>query len=126
MDDLSLAPEARFETSEAKEPRTPDRLYSLKESDLFLVCDAFGDIRGGADGLFLDDTRLLSRWTLRLDGGAPALLSTAVSQDNVVFTAHCTNRPLTPIGMTTTPEGVVHIERKRPCGPAGSTSGSAA
>jgi glycogen debranching enzyme len=113
MDDLSLAPEAHFETSEAKEPRTPDRLYSLKEADLFLVCDAYGDVRGGADGLFLDDTRVLSRWTLRLDGGAPALLSTAVSQDNVVFTAHSTNRPLTPIGMTTTPEGVVHIERKR-------------
>ena len=46
MDDLSLAPEAHFETSEAKEPRTPDRLYSLKEADLFLVCDAYGDVRG--------------------------------------------------------------------------------
>jgi len=113
MDDLALAPEAHFEAASERERRAPDRLFTLKEGDVFLVCDAFGDIHGVADGLFHNDTRQLSRLTLRLDGSAPALLSSAVGRDNVIFTANATNRPLTPIGAVTTPEGVVHLERKR-------------
>ncbi len=113
MDDVALAPEAHFEAASERERRAPDRLFTLKEGDVFLVCDAFGDIHGVADGLFHNDTRLLSRLILRLDGEAPALLSSAVGQDNVVFTANATNRPLAPIGAVTTPEGVVHLERKR-------------
>src|SRR5690606_12648256 len=74
---------------------------------------ASGDIHGVADGLFHNDTRLLSRLILRLDGSPPALLSSAVGRDIVIFTANATNRPLTPIGAVTTPEGVVHLERKR-------------
>ena len=113
MDDLALAPEAHFEAASEREQRSPDRLFTLKEGDVFLVCDASGDIHGVADGLFHNDTRLLSRLILRLDGSPPALLSSAVGRDNVIFTANATNRPLTPIGAVTTPEGVVHLERKR-------------
>lgn len=79
MDDLSLAPEAHFESPRLKEPRTRDRLYSLNEADLFLVCDGHGDVRGGADGLFLRPHARAVAWMQRLDGGTPALLSTAVS-----------------------------------------------
>jgi glycogen debranching enzyme len=93
--------------------RAADLLFCLKDGDLFLVCDGLGDVHGLADGLFLNDTRLLSRLVLRLAGDAPALLSSAVGRDNVIFTAHLTNRPLTPLGHAGTPEGVVHIERKR-------------
>lgn len=84
---------------------TSASLFVLKEGDLFLVADARGDILGQQDGLFHHDTRMLSELRLTLGGVQPSLLSSAVSQDNVFFTAHLTNHPL--------PQGVVHIERKR-------------
>ncbi|WP_459618351.1 amylo-alpha-1,6-glucosidase [Bordetella sp. 2513F-2] len=89
-------------------------LFVLKEGDTFLVADAYGDVNGGGDGLFHNDTRLLSRLHLRLAERRPALLSSGVSQDNLYFTAHLTNQPLPALGApAATPEGVVHIERKR-------------
>ena len=54
----------------AVEPRVPQRLFALKDGDTFVVADAFGDILGDGDGLFHDDTRLLSRFRLLLDGAA--------------------------------------------------------
>jgi glycogen debranching enzyme len=87
--------------------------FALKHGDTFLVNDAFGDIRGDGDGLFRDDTRVLSRFDLTLAGQAPSLLGAAVSEDNVFFTSHVTNRPLPPLGGRSVPEGVIHIERAR-------------
>ncbi|WP_349616815.1 amylo-alpha-1,6-glucosidase [Azotobacter salinestris] len=93
--------------------RTPQRLLVLKEGDTFLVADIYGDVTGDADGLFHDDTRLLSTFRLRFAGQKPSLLSGMVSQDNVFFTAHMTNHPLSPLESSATPKGVIHIERKR-------------
>lgn len=93
--------------------RTPQRLLVLKESDTFLVADVYGDVTGDADGLFHDDTRLLSIFRLRFSGQKPSLLSGMVSGDNVFFTAHMTNHPLSPLESAATPKGVIHIERKR-------------
>jgi hypothetical protein len=36
--------------------------YVLKDGDSFIVADAAGDIEGGSDGFFHNDTRLLSRF----------------------------------------------------------------
>ena len=95
-------------------PRTePERpsLYVLKEGDSFLVTDGFGDITGHSDGLFTDDTRLLSGLRLTIgDDAQPAFLSSAVSRDNVFFTAHLTNPPLTVNGQSL-PANALHIER---------------
>ena len=113
MDDVSPAPSAPVETGETGEPRVPHRLFALKDGDTFLVADAYGDILGTADGLFRDDTRLLSKFRVLLGGEPPALLSAAVAQDNVFFTSNGTNRPLPPTGGAATPRGVIHIERKR-------------
>ena len=113
MDDLAPAPDSPVELGETSEPRVPLRLFALKDGDTFLVADAFGDILGAADGLFRDDTRLLSHFRLLLGGRPPSLLSAAVAQDNVFFTSHSTNRPLPPTGGAATPRGVIHIERKR-------------
>ena len=66
---------------------------------------ACGDIAGDGDGLFHDDTRLLSRFRLSIAGRPPALLGAAVGQDNVLFTANLTNQPLPPIGGQSTPAG---------------------
>ena len=100
-------------TSSTGENRTPRTLFALKSGNLFMVADSHGDVVGDGDGLFLDDTRVLSRFRLRLAGRAPSLLSARVSGDNIVFTSHMTNRPLPPIGGAAFPEGIVHIERQR-------------
>jgi glycogen debranching enzyme len=87
--------------------------YVLKSGDTFIVNDPLGDITGRDDGLFVNDMRVLSGLRLTFGGRAPSLLSGSVSSDNTAFTAHLTNRPLPPLGGTSTPEGVIHVERIR-------------
>ena len=87
--------------------------YALKYNNEFLVADELGDVTGEGDGLFCNDTRLLSRFNFRVGGQTPSLLSSGVSQDNVYFRANVTNRPLPELGGQLTPEGVIHIERTR-------------
>lgn len=95
-------------------PQRPlQQSFVLKEGDSYFVMDAHGDVSAVTDGLFREDTRVLSRFSLRLDGVRPALLSSAVSHDNVFFTADLTNHPLPVLGSSSTPQGVIHVERKR-------------
>ncbi len=108
--DTPHAPAALGETAE---PRTPHRLYALKDRNIFLVADALGDVRGAGDGLFHDDTRILSRFELSLGSEAPALLSAAIGADNVFFTSHTANQQLPFPGGPVAPPGVLHIVRKR-------------
>lgn len=89
------------------------RPVALKHGDTFLVAEASGDVLGDADGLFDNDTRILSYFRLALAGRAPSLLGSTVSRDNVVATAHLTNMPLPPLGGVATPKGVIHVERQR-------------
>jgi glycogen debranching enzyme len=113
MNDLAPAHEAPVEWGDIEEPRVPQRLYALKDRDTFIVADSHGDIAGAADGLFHDDTRILSRWEVTIGDRSPILLSGAVSQDNVYFTSHGLNRAIPAPAGPTGPPGVVHIERKR-------------
>lgn len=89
------------------------QFYALKDGDTFVVADAFGNVLGKGDGLFRNDTRILSRFELTLGGLPPSLLSASISADNVYFTAHMTNRPLPLLGGQSAPEGVLHVERLR-------------
>ena len=93
--------------------KNPSFLFALKDRDTFVVCNSFGDIEGDGDGLFRNDTRVLSKFSLRMAGGRPTLLGTARSRDNVFLTSHLVNNPLTPLGGHYTPGGVVHIERTK-------------
>lgn len=113
MDDLAPAPEAVVEPGEIHEPRVPHRLHALKDKDTFIVCDGFGDILGDGDGLFHNDTRILSRFRLLLGEKPPSLLSAAISQDNVFFTFNGANQALPYPGGPVGPPGVLHVERKR-------------
>lgn len=85
----------------------------LKDGDTFLVSNRYGDIDEGSHGLFHHDTRLLSIYRLRLGETWPALLSAAVTEDNVFFVAHLTNRKLPPLGGQSAQKGLVHICRSR-------------
>ncbi len=87
--------------------------YMLKDANTFLLADALGDIQGSDDGLFTNDTRVLSRLELTVAGRRPSLLGAAISQDNTLFTAHLTNRPLSAPGELSLPQGAIHIERSR-------------
>ncbi|HEV2082022.1 MAG TPA: amylo-alpha-1,6-glucosidase [Brevundimonas sp.] len=98
---------------EMGEPEPVEQLQALKSGNAFLVADAWGDVKAGADGLFDEDTRILSRLLLRVAGQRPSRLSSGVSRDNVFFTFHGTNRPLPPMGGKQTPGGILHLERRR-------------
>src|SRR5665213_4236683 len=88
-------------------------LLSIKDGDTFIVADAWGDIRGGVDGLFADGTRILSRFRLLIGEKRPSRLSFGLSRDNAIFTFNGANLALPPVGGRTTPRGVIHVERKR-------------
>jgi glycogen debranching enzyme len=113
MDDLAPAPGTGAEQGVIEEPRTPHRLHALKDRDTFIVADDYGDILGAGDGLFHNDTRILSRFRLLLGGQPPSLLSAAIAQDNVFFTFNGANQALPYPGGPMGPPGVLHVERKR-------------
>nr|WP_279590133.1 amylo-alpha-1,6-glucosidase [Rhizomicrobium palustre] len=87
------------------------RLFSLKDGDMFVVTDSVGDISGLGDGLFRNDTRILSYLQLRVGGMKPVVLNTARSRNNVVLRAHMVNRP--PSAPSGHEPGAVHIERTK-------------
>ncbi len=87
--------------------------FTLKDGDTFLLSDALGDLHDLKDGLFFNDTRMLSRLDLTIADGPASLLGAAVSQDNTTFVAHLTNKPLPALGEGALPQGVIHVERRR-------------
>lgn len=96
---------------DASARRVPLRMYALKHGDIFLVADALGNIAGDDDGLFHNDTRILSRCIVLLGGKLPSLLGAGLSQDNAVFTSHSTNRTPSPLGDEGLPDGAIHLQR---------------
>lgn len=93
--------------------------FVLKSDDTFIVNDVFGNIGGSEDGLFVDDTRVLSQLNLTIADQVPSLLSGNVNHGNTVFTSHLTNVPLPGLGDDRVAKGVVHIKRMRVLTPRG-------
>ena len=110
IDEKQLDPAVALAALDDASPREPHRQFALKHEDCFVVADAHGDIRGVGDGLFVNDTRLLSLFRLSVTGHQPSLLGASLSQDNILFTANLSNRGHTIDGV---PHGVIHIERVR-------------
>jgi glycogen debranching enzyme len=76
---------------------TAERSRVLKHGELFGLFDQFGDIQSvgeGAQGLYLGNTRHLSRLALLVERAPPLLLSSTVRFDNVVMTTDLTNPDL--------------------------------
>jgi glycogen debranching enzyme len=65
-------------------------VLTILDGNRFLVCDDLGDVSAGAQGLYVDDTRHLSRWVMRLDGHSPKLLSSGLHDhaSAVVYAQH--------------------------------------
>ncbi|CAM2153318.1 Amylo-alpha-1,6-glucosidase [Pararobbsia alpina] len=112
VDDLETIADPALAATERTEPAM-SQTFALKHEDTFMVADAYGDVYGNKDGLFRDDTRVLSHFRLTFGPRAPSLLSASMGRDNVVFTAHMTNHPLPELGGAVAPEGVIHVERSR-------------
>ncbi len=100
-------------TVESEDSTMPYNLLALKHMDTFIVANSMGDISGKGDGLFRNDTRVLSQYRLLMGDKPLSLLSGSLSSDDVYFNSHITNRPLPPLGDRSIPEGVIHIDRSR-------------
>ena len=100
--------------SEAERSPTPVRV--LKQGDSFAVFDAHGDIvpaPASEHGFYHAGTRFLSRFELLLAHRQPLLLSSTISQDNVVFTADLTNPDVVKEGKVLVSRGLLHLFRSR-------------
>jgi glycogen debranching enzyme len=65
-------------------------VLTILDGNRFLVCDDLGDVEGGVDGLYSDDTRHLSRWVMRVNGRRPQLLSSGLRDhaSAVIYAQH--------------------------------------
>src|SRR5262249_48991857 len=97
-------------------PRVDVRTRVLKQGDTFAVFDRFGDIETfgeGELGLYYQDTRFLSRLTLRLGKVRPLLLSSTVREDNAVMAVDATNPDAWRDSEIGIPRGTVHFFRSK-------------
>jgi glycogen debranching enzyme len=82
-------------------------VLTVLEGSTFCVSDDVGDISVGAEGVFAEDTRMLSRCRLLLDGASPLLLtSRAVDYFHAVH--YLRNAPTTRL-----PPDTISISRER-------------
>src|SRR6266566_4894077 len=88
----------------------------LKQGDMFAVFDRFGDVETfgtGELGLYYQDTRFLSRLTLKLGKDRPLLLSSTVREDNAVLAVDATNPDVWRDSEIVIPRGTVHVFRSK-------------
>jgi glycogen debranching enzyme len=100
----------------APEVPVPERTFVLKHDDTFGLFNDFGDIAAGArheEGLYHEGTRFLSRLALKLAGGRPLLLSSAVRRDNLLMGVDLTNPDIYLGGDRMLPRGSLHIYRSK-------------
>ena len=96
--------------------RVDVRTRVLKQGDTFAVFDRFGDIETfgtGELGLYYQDTRFLSRLTLKLGKDRPLLLSSTVREDNAVMAVDATNPDAWRDTEIVIPRGTVHVFRSK-------------
>ena len=82
-------------------------VLTILDGSTFVVSDDIGDVGLGAEGMFADDTRMLSRCRLLLDGESPLLL-TSRAVDYFSATHYLRNAPTPRI-----PADTVSIGRER-------------
>ena len=96
--------------------RVDVRTRVLKQGDMFAVFDRFGDVETfgtGELGLYYQDTRFLSRLTLKLGKDRPLLLSSTVREDNAVLAVDATNPDVWRDSEIVVPRGTIHVYRSK-------------
>src|SRR5881227_1261592 len=96
--------------------RVDVRTRVLKQGDMFAVFDRFGDVEtfgSGELGVYYQDTRFLSRLTLKMGKDRPLLLSSTVREDNAVMAVDATNPDVSRDGEMTIPRGTLHVFRSK-------------
>jgi len=91
-----------------------DRTRVLKYGETFAVFNRFGDLEAfGAVqfGLFYAETRHLSRFTLRLNGREPMLLSSTIREHNGFLAVDLSNVDNTVDGKIELHRGTIHVFR---------------
>lgn len=71
-----------------------ERIMVLKYGDAFAVFDRFGDIHpigSGAQGIFFEGTRFVSKLELLIENKRPLLLSSSLKEENEILTVDLTN-----------------------------------
>ncbi len=97
-------------------PRVDDRVHVLKHGDTFAIFDRFGDIERfghGRLGVYHQDTRFLSRFTLWVEEDRPLLLSSSIKDDNAILTVDLMNPDFLLADKVVIPRGTVHIFRSK-------------
>src|ERR1041385_4941562 len=93
-----------------------DRTRVLKNGDTFAVFDRFGDISrlGNAGlGIYHEDTRFLSRFSLKLGENRPLLLSSSTRDDNAILAVDLMNPDFLLDDNVLIPRGTLHIFRSK-------------
>ena len=96
--------------------RVDDRVRVLKHGETFAVFDRFGDIErfgNGRLGVYHQDTRFLSRFTLRVGKHRPLLLSSSIKDDNAILAVDLMNPDFLLADAVVIPHGTVHIFRSK-------------
>src|SRR6266511_1054391 len=93
-----------------------ERLYSIKEGEMFLFADAAGNLDAeeaiGA-GLYYKDTRFLSDYVLTVDGRSALLLSTSADRPYVSHVDLANQDLAGPEGSIGAVQGTINIRRTR-------------
>src|SRR5262249_28009706 len=100
--------------TEVERARAQSRV--LMHGDSFAVFDQRGDVvpsPGSDHGLYHRGTRFLSRFELLFGNRQPLLLSSGVSDDNVVFAADLTNPDTVRGDRVVVTSGILHLFRSR-------------
>ena len=93
-----------------------DRVHVLKHGDTFAIFDRVGDIERfghGRLGVYHQDTRFLSRFTLWVEGHRPLLLSSSIKDDNAILAVDLMNPDFLFADKVVIPRGTVHIFRSK-------------
>jgi glycogen debranching enzyme len=93
-----------------------DRTRVLKYGKTFAVFNRYGDLETLGPmqfGIFYAETRHLSRFTLRLNGDDPMLLSSTIRQDNGFLAVDLSNVDSAVGGEIALPRGTIHIFRSK-------------
>ncbi len=93
-----------------------DQTRVLNFGDTFAIFDRWGDAKQlgtGVQGIYHEGTRFLSDLEFRLNGHRPVLLSSAVKNENEIFSIDLTNPTISLDNGLVIDKGVIHIGRNK-------------